>query len=186
MMKLSNSILAACGLLAVACFSSNAFATVSYGRITAVQQVNIESGGAQTTGAVVGGLAGLASGSGQSGSNRALRTIGGAAVGGRVGAAAGRATGFEYTVLIGGTRTIQMVTEKGGLRVGDCVSVETGRFNNIRLAPEDRCAAPAGSPPPAEAVSAAEACERATEMLLQAETDEEFDRAERRMRLVCG
>lgn len=185
-MKQRTGILTACALLALVCFSSDVFAMVSYGRITAVQQVSIESGGAQATGAVVGGLAGLASGSGQSSSNRALRTLGGAAVGGRVGSAAGRSTGFEYTVLVGGTRTIQMVTEKAGLRVGDCVSVETGRFNNIRLAPEDRCAAPAGSPPPAEAVSAAEACERATELLLQAETDEEFDRAERRMRLICG
>ena len=42
MMKQSNGILAACGLLALACFSSKAFATVSYGRITAVQQVDTE------------------------------------------------------------------------------------------------------------------------------------------------
>lgn len=185
-MKYSWKWMLVVAILALVGWSNNAFATVNYGRITAVQQVNIESGGAQTTGAVVGGLAGLASGSGQSSSNRALRTIGGAAVGGRVGAAAGRSTGFEYTVLIGGTRTIQMVTEKGGLRVGDCVSVETGRFNNIRLAPEERCAARVDSPPPADAVSAAVACERATELLLEAETDEEFDRAERRMRLICG
>jgi len=30
------------------------------------------------------------------------------------------------------------VTEKAGLRVGDCVSVERGSFNNIRLAADDR------------------------------------------------
>lgn len=184
-MQQPTRILAACAFLALVCFSSDVFAMVSYGRITAVRQVDIESGGAQATGALVGGLAGLASGSGQSSSNRALRTLGGATVGGRVGAAAGRSTGFEYTVLIGGTRTIQMVTEKAGLRVGDCVSVERGTFNNIRLAAEERCEAGPNVPTPAAAESAAEACERATQMLLDAETDEEFDRAERRMRLLC-
>jgi outer membrane lipoprotein SlyB len=173
-------------VLGFAGLSSDLVAMVSYGQITAVRQVNIQNQGAQSAGTVVGGLAGVASGSGQSGSNRALRTIGGAHVGGRAAGAAGRSTGFEYTVLIGGNRTMQMVTEKGGLRVGDCVSVETGRFNNIRLAPEERCRAAAGSAPPTDAVSAAEACERATELLLEAETDEDFDRAERRMRLVCG
>lgn len=164
---------------------SSGVSTVNYGRITAVRQVSIEDQGAQAAGALVGGLAGLASGSGQSGSNRALRSVGGAYVGSRTAGAVGRSTGFEYTILIGGSRTLQMVTEKAGLRVGDCVSVETGRFNNIRLAPEERCAATAASTPPTEAVSAAQACQRATEQLLEAETDEAFDRAERRMRLVC-
>lgn len=165
---------------------SDALATVTYGNITAVRQVNIENDGARAAGTIVGGLAGVASGSGQSGSNRALRAIGGAAVGGRVAGAAGRSTGFEYTVLVGGSRTIRIVTEKAGLRVGDCVSVERGEFNNIRLAPDERCrAAVAAQPTPAE-VNAADACEKATQQLLEAETDEEFDRAERRMRLLCN
>jgi outer membrane lipoprotein SlyB len=157
---------------------------VSYGRVTAVRQVDIQNPDARAAGAMVGGLAGLATGSGQSGSNRALRTIGGAAVGGRVAGAATRATGFEYTILVGGTRTVQIVTEKV-LRVGDCVSVEMGQFNNVRLAPDERCDAPAGAAPPPAAVSAADACAQATQQLLDAQTDEEFDRAERRMRLLC-
>jgi outer membrane lipoprotein SlyB len=162
---------------------------VSYGRITAVRQVELQNDGAQAAGAMVGGLAGLATGSGQSGSNRALRTLGGAAVGGRVAGAASRTTAFEYTVLVGGTNTIRIVTEKAGLRVRDCVSVETGQFNNIRLAPDERCdaaaAAGAARAAPPAAQSAADACAQATQQLLDAETDEEFDRAERRMRLLC-
>jgi outer membrane lipoprotein SlyB len=161
---------------------------VNYGRITAVRQVELQNEGAQAAGAMVGGLAGLATGSGQSSSNRALRALGGAAVGGRVAGAAGRTTAFEYTVLVGGTNTIRIVTEKAGLRVRDCVSVETGQFNNIRLAPDERCdaaaAAAAAAVPPA-AAAAADACAAATQQLLDAETDEEFDRAERRMRLLC-
>jgi outer membrane lipoprotein SlyB len=157
---------------------------VSYGRITAVQQVDIRNQGAQTGGALVGGALGAAVGSGRSTSNRALGGLAGAAVGSRVAGAAASSTGFEYTVLVGGTNTIRIVTEKAGLRVGDCVSVERGQFNNIRLAADDRCDRPAANPPRA-AVREADACETATQQLLDATTDEEFDRAERRMRLLC-
>jgi len=190
-MKMHWTLFTSVVLLGTAVVASDALAQssrVSYGRITAVRQVELQNEGAQATGAMLGGLAGLATGSGQSGSNRALRTLGGATVGGRMAGAAARTTAFEYTVLVGGTNTIRLVTEKAGLRVRDCVSVETGQFNNIRLAPDERCdaaaAAAAAAVPPA-AVAAADACAAATQQLLNAETDEEFDRAERRMRLLC-
>lgn len=178
---------AALAAAAILFLVSDAFAQnsrVSYGRITAVQQVDIASQGAQTAGTVIGGLLGVASGSGQSSSNRALRGIGGAAVGNRVGAAAGSSTGFQYTVLING-RTIQVVTEQAGLRVGDCVSVERGQFNNIRLVADERCNVTPAAVPPA-AAAGADACAEATRMVLEAETDADFDRAERRMRLLCN
>jgi len=191
-MKLRFSTFACVVLLGTGVVVSDVLAQasrVNYGRITAVRQVELQNDGAQAAGAMVGGLAGLATGSGQSSSNRALRTLGGAAVGGRVAGAASRTTAFEYTVLVGGTNTIRIVTEKAGLRVRDCVSVETGQFNNIRLAPDERCdaaaAASAARAAPPAAQSAADACAQATQQLLEAETDEEFDRAERRMRLLC-
>jgi outer membrane lipoprotein SlyB len=165
---------------------ANAQTTVTYGRITAVRQVNIENQGARSAGTLVGGALGVASGSGQSASNRALRGVGGAAVGNRLAGAAGSSTGFEYTVLIGGTNTIRMVTEQAGLRVGDCVSVERGSLNNIRLAPDARCEAAANTPVPASATADANACAAAKDQLLNAATDADFDRAERRMRLLCG
>ena len=99
--------------------------------------------------------------------------------------AMGSSTGFEYTVLINGRNTIQIVTEKAGLRVGDCVSVERGSFNNIRLAADDRCDAAANAAVPRAAASAADACTTATQQVLNAQTDAEFERAERRMRLLC-
>lgn len=173
--------LLATGVIAGEALAQNS--RVSYGTITAVRRVELQNEGAQAAGAMVGGLAGLATGSGQSRSNRALRTIGGAAVGSRVAGAAGSTTGFEYTVLIG-QQTIRLVTEKAGLRVGDCVSVEQGQFNNIRLAPDERCAA-ASAPVPAAAAAEANACAVATQQVLDAQTDEEFERAERRMRLLC-
>lgn len=162
-----------------------AAATVTYGRITAVRQVNIQNEGAQAAGTLVGGALGVASGSGQSRSNRALRGVGGAAVGNRLVGAAGSSTGFEYTVLVGGTNTIRITTEQAGLRVGDCVSVERGQWNNIRLVSDDRCDVSAAAVP-ASAVAAADACDEAKQQLLDASTDADFDRAERRMRLLCG
>ena len=156
---------------------------VSYGRITAVRQVSIDNPGARGAGTLVGGALGVASGSGQSRSNRALRGLVGASVGSSVAGAAGSSTGFEYTVLIG-DQTIRMVTEQAGLRVGDCVSVEQGALNNIRLAEDARCAA--GASVPADEQQEANACAAAKQQLIDAATDEDFDRAERRMRLLCG
>ena len=185
-MKMRRSLVGSIALLGVAFVAGEAAAqtTVTYGRITAVRQVNIENQGAQAAGTIVGGALGVASGSGQSRSNRALRGIGGAAVGSRVAGAAGSSTGFEYTVLINNTNTIRIVTEQAGLRVGDCVSVERGQFNNIRLADDAMCAANARTP--ANAQAEADACVQAKQQLLDATTDADFDRAERRMRLLCG
>jgi hypothetical protein len=70
------------------------------------------------------------------------------------------------------------------MRVGDCVSVERGNFNNLRLVDDARCDTRA-RPTPA-AVEEANACQQAKEALLRAETDAEFDRAERRVRLLCA
>ena len=186
-MSTHRKFITAVGLLGCAVLAGQALAqnsTVNYGRITAVRQVELQNQGAQAAGTLIGGLAGVATGSGQSNSNRALRALGGAAVGRSVGGAAGSSTGFEYTVLINGTNTIRIVTEKAGLRVRDCVSVERGSFSNIRLAPDERCDAATATVPQASA-SAANACETATQQVLNAQTDDEFDRAERRMRLLC-
>jgi outer membrane lipoprotein SlyB len=159
--------------------------SVQHGRITNVRTVELQNQGANATGALVGGALGVASGSGQSRSNRALRGVGGAAVGSRLAGAAGSTTGFEYTVLID-RQTVRIVTEQAGMRVGDCVAIERGAHNNIRLVDDSRCDAAPGTRPPASATADASACEQAKEQLLNASTDAEFDRAERRMRLLCG
>ena len=168
---------------------------VQYGRITNVAATTVNNSTSQNVGTLVGGGIGLATGSGQSGSNRALRTIGGAAAGRGVGTLAGRSQAFEYTVLIGGTTTTRIISDQAGKRVGDCVAIEQGQFNNIRLVPDARCtppapraAAPAPAPvavAPAE-MKAASACEQAKQQVLSAETDEALSLAERRMRLLCG
>lgn len=169
---------------------------VQYGRITNATAAQVTSDSAQAVGTMVGGAVGLASGSGQSGSNRALRTLGGAAAGRGVGNLAGRTQAFEYTVLIGGT-TVRIISDQAGKRVGDCVAVEQGQFSNIRLVDEARCSPPAARTAPAPATpaavaatpadtQAASACDQAKAQVLAAETDEAFSLSERRMRLFCG
>ncbi len=187
-MNLRWKILGSIAMLGSVVMATEAMAQtrIDYGRITAVRQVDLQNQGAQTAGTLIGGALGVASGSGQSSSNRALRGIGGAAIGSRVAGAAGSSTGFEYTVLIGGTNTIRIVTEQAVLRVGDCVSVERGQFNNVRLASDARCDAAAAAAAPADDMATADACVAAKQQLLDAATDAEFDRAERRMRLLCG
>jgi outer membrane lipoprotein SlyB len=181
--------------LIAGCGAAWAQTSVSYGRITSVNLVTETSGRAQAGGALVGGALGLISGSGQSGSNRALRGIGGAVAGQQGGRLASRGQAFEYTILIDGRSTVTMVTDEAGLRVGDCVAVERGAFNNLRLVDDSRCnpppraAAPSAPPAPAATaadVRAADACIAAKEQLLAADSDDAFDRAERRVRLLCA
>jgi outer membrane lipoprotein SlyB len=166
--------------------------TISYGRITAVSRVTQMDAGAQAAGTIVGGALGASLGSGRSGSNRALGGIGGAVVGNNLARMASQQQAFQYTILIGGTRTITMVTDQAGKRVGDCVSVERGQFNNLRLVDDSRCATPSGQAPSASATAtqadlgASRACDQAKDQLLAAADDDAFDRAYRRVRLLCG
>jgi outer membrane lipoprotein SlyB len=197
-----TSMAAALLALALGAQIAQAQSRVQYGRITNAVITTETSSPARNVGTVVGGTLGLVSGSGQSGSNRALRTVGGAAAGRGVGNLASRSQAFEYTVLIDGRTTIRVISDQSGKRVGDCVAIEQGQFNNIRLVADSRCspppaprpAAPAATPAPAPApvvagpaeVEAASACDQAKQQVLDAETDEAFSMAERRMRLLCG
>lgn len=176
-----------CAVASLLCAAGAALAqpsAVTYGRITAVSQGTASSSDARTGGAIVGGTVGLISGSGQSSSNRALRTVGGAAAGRALGSAGSSRPIFEYTILIDGRSTISVVTDEARLRVGDCVAVERGSFNNLRLVDDARCAA--GAKPAPQAESEANACQKAKSELLRADSDDAFDRAERRVRLLCA
>jgi outer membrane lipoprotein SlyB len=197
---MNRSLLGVFGVTALAlAWSTEAAAQVrvQYGRITNVQATTVTDSTSRAVGTLVGGGIGLATGSGQSGSNRALRGIGGAAAGRGVGNLAGRSQAFEYTVLVGAT-TVRVVSDQAGKRIGDCVAVEQGQFANIRLVADSRCgsspaasaapakAAPTKAPPPPADVQQATACEQAKDQVLAAATDDEFNIAERRMRLLCG
>ncbi|MBK9116062.1 MAG: hypothetical protein IPM22_10605 [Betaproteobacteria bacterium] len=170
--------------------------SVTYGRITAVQMVTESDARARTGGAIIGGTLGAAVGSGRSGSNRALGGVGGAFAGSQIGRLASQRQAFEYT----GPRR-RDVDDHDDHRPGGQARrrprrVERGAFNNLRLVPTPRARCrragvrPAAPPPPARPTPAeqrqSDACVQAKEQLLAAETDDAFDRAERRVRLLCG
>jgi len=169
--------------LLAASLPSWANTTVAYGKITAVKPVKVENQQAQVGGALVGGAIGLISGRGQSGSNKALRAVGGGVAGQQVGKLASSKQAYEYTILMGGATTT-VVTDEAGMRVGDCVAVERGAYTNLRLAADSQCA-PKAKPTPT-AAREANACTAAKDEVLKAQTDEAFDRAERKMRLLCA
>src|SRR5262245_40189566 len=132
---------------------------VDYGRITAVSLVTEQNRDAQAGGAILGGMLGLATSGGSSGGTAALRGIGGAIAGQQIGRVAGQRQAFRYTILLAGSSTVTMVTDEAGLRVGDCVAVERGTFNNLRLVSDEHCEpAPAAQSPPTADVPRAEAC----------------------------
>jgi outer membrane lipoprotein SlyB len=186
-------------LFAVALMSASGAAwaqtTVNYGRITAVNLVTEQNRAAQTGGAILGGALGAASARNRSGGTAALRAGAGVLGGQAIGRVATQRQTFEYTILIDGTSTVRMVTDEAGLRVGDCVAVERGAFNNLRLVDDSRCnprpaaqGQKAAAPPKATAadVRQADACIQAKDRLLDAETEDDFERAYRRVRLLCS
>lgn len=161
--------------------------TVVYGLITAVNPTTINNEAAQAGGALIGGTLGMISGSGQSSSNRALRGVGGAFAGQQLARAVSSQPAWQYTILLNGRSTITVVSDGAGLRVGDCVSVERGQFNNMRLEPDERCAANAVAAAPLAAdVREANACDAAKSELLATTDDAAFNLAERRVRLLCN
>ncbi len=119
--------------LGLAAGVASAQTTVQYGRITAVNLITEASGAAQTGGAILGGALGASSASNRSSSTRVLRGVAGGLAGQQVGRVATQRQTFEYSILIGGTSSITMRTDEAGLRVGDCVAVERGEFNNFGL-----------------------------------------------------
>jgi hypothetical protein len=113
-----------------------------------------------------------------------LRTVGGGLAGQQVTRLATNEQAYEFTILVGGTSTISMITDQSGFRVGDCVSVERGTFNNLRMAADAKCAA--NAQPSNADLRESEACLSAKEALFEAQTDEAFNVAERRVRLLCN
>ena len=166
---------------------------VRFGRITAVNVVTDSSRIAQTGGEILGGALGAASGPDRSSGTRAA---GGVTAGQQAGRVATQRQTFECTIVIDGTSTVTMVTDEAGLRAGDCVAVERGARNNMRLVDDSRCAparAPSAAKAPAPAPQArpsdlhrADACFQAKALLLAAEMDEAFARAGRGVRPLCA
>ena len=184
--------------------------SVNYGRVTGVEQVQLQS--AAAGGAVLGGLVGAVRGRNRSSGSQARSAAMGAAIGG-VGTRIleGSNEAIEYTVRLNSTgRDVRVVSEPTGARLGDCVSVEQGRQNNVRRVSSVHCepqdAVPTKAPPrppappPAAAptpitapttvptedlVAEATACDQAKQQLLDAAEEDALELAVRRIRILC-
>jgi outer membrane lipoprotein SlyB len=162
--------------------------SVSYGTITGVNQQARDTSGGSTGGAVLGGLVGLATGSGRSRSNQALRTLGGAAVGSAAGRTMAQGTEMVYTVNLVSGGTVRVVMDSGNFHRGDCVAVEQGGVSaNLRRVSSEYCLNNAAVPQQYKAAIQREAdqCSQAKQRLLDAKTEEEVNTAAMVMNVLC-
>jgi outer membrane lipoprotein SlyB len=162
--------------------------SVSYGTITGINQQARDTSGGSTGGALLGGVVGLASGSGRSRSNRALRTLGGAAVGSAAGRTMAQGTEMVYTVDLIDGGTVRVVMDSASFHRGDCVAVEQGGPSaNLRRVSHEFCLNNAAIPQQYKAAQQQEAdqCAQAMQRLLDAETEEEVNTAAMVMNILC-
>ena len=160
---------------------------VAYGTITGVSQQEKDTSGGKTGGAIVGGAIGLFTGKGKSGSNKALRTLGGAAAGSAAGGAMARGTVMSYTVDLVNGGTVRVVMDSGSFRSGDCVSVERGRTNNMRRVSTEFCSHNKQVPQQYKEEHKKEAneCAQAKQELLAAKDEAAVKTAEMKMNILC-
>jgi hypothetical protein len=166
--------------------------SVQTGVVIAAQAVNLQS--AAGRGAAIGGVVGLATTSSNRSTSRRLRNT---AIGAGTGAliargAQGNLDGMQYTIEVGPGSQIIVVTDQTQVRVGDCVNVEQAGSGtaNVRRVSEARCEAVFAGDPMDDELQAymtreADMCLQAKERLMEAETDEAFETAMRRVKFLC-
>ena len=164
--------------------------TIRTGLVTGVQNVDLKDGNA-VGGAVVGGALGAAlTSSSRSSSTRNRNAAIGALLGGAA-AASRTTTGRNYTVSTRDGTIIQVATEQTEIALGDCVFIEEHRGGtNIRRAPDSACEPETQELLADEDVAAvlqqdAASCFAARQELADAEEDAAFERAVRKVKLLC-
>ena len=176
------------GILSAGVTESANVMSVSYGTITGVNQQERDTSGGKTGGALVGGLVGLYTGKGKSGSNKALRTLGGAAVGSAAGGTMAKGTDLVYTVSLVDGGTVRVIMDSGNFHRGDCVSVERGGASaNMRRVSTEFCTHNAQVPAvyKSEHQKEADECAEAKQQLLNAETEDGIKAAQMKMNILC-
>ena len=165
--------------------------TVQTGVVVAAQAVNLQS--AAGRGAAVGGVVGLATTSSNRSTSRRIRNT---AIGAGTGAliargAQGNLDGMQYTVETGPGSQVVVVTDQTQVRVGDCVTVEqAGRgTTNVRRVSDSLCETAFAGGLDEELNTylqyEADMCLQAKQRLMEAETDEAFEVAMRRVNFLC-
>ncbi len=164
--------------------------TVRTGIVEGARSVDLNDRSA-LGGAIVGGAIGAAVTRSSKGSRRRDRNAAIGAVLGGARAASSTRPGKVYSVRISGNEVINIATEQTEIQIGDCVLVEqSSNSANIRRASPATCETASDDvmdePLIAEELSdSARRCEAAKDSLIEAETDEDIDRAIRRIEILC-
>ncbi len=165
--------------------------SVQTGVVVAARSIDLQSEAGR--GALVGGVAGAAlTSSNRSSSRRARNTILGAGTGAAIAnRSQGSRNGMQYTVQTAPGSTITVVTDQTEVRVGDCVNVEQAGngMANVRRVSQSLCDMAANDAVDEEIASymeqEADRCAQAKDQMLDAETDEAFELAMRRVDFFC-
>lgn len=180
-MKQHTSITTALLILPLLIPSVTEAASIQYGNVTSVSVTTVEDDDGMS-GAAKGALLGGMIGPRRRGLNRGV--IAGAAVG----AAADDGdyeTHYTYSVdFVDSSGSVQVRTEQGDIREGDCVSIEQGKHVNIRRVSAVHCEHQTSTPPDHH-TQAAKDCDQAKQELRMAETDEELENAVKKARVLC-
>ena len=187
---ISITALLAATLFAAETVQAGSVMSVSYGTITGINQQSKDTSSGARGGALMGGIIGLASGrgGGRSDSDRALRVIGGAAVGSAVGRSMATGVNMVYTVDLVKGSTVRVVINSGNFHRGDCVAVEQGGGSaNIRRVSGEFCTNNAAVPQEhkKEHQKEADECAQAKKRLLAAKTEAEVNTAISVMNILC-
>ena len=167
-----------------------AMSTIRIGEVVDRKKVNL-SDNSVAKGALIGGVIGLAAGSGKSGKDKRKRMAVGAGAGAALGKAKKKEQGIEYTVKMSEGALIKIVSDQTQIQRGDCVAVEeSGGRANIRRMSQTACDPESKSlmKDPAiqeEMQEEAAECTAAKKELVAAKTDEEVDRALRKISILC-
>lgn len=162
---------------------------IHYGKVTAVDAVKLDSG--SKGGAVLGGMVGLAASHGSShNSDRVAATAGGALLGALLTRAAeGTRKAEAFTVQQNDGDVVKVIQDLADIQVGDCVCVEQGQTANIRRVSDAMCE---NGPHLNDASIAtshsqdAEECAMAKREVLNAKSDADFARADRKVQILCN
>jgi outer membrane lipoprotein SlyB len=151
--------------------------SIQYGTVSAAQEIQAKArhGGGALLGGVVGGVV--------ADDHPGLGALAGGLIGGGI---QGHATGNDvlqrYTVSLMGGGTAVIDTEQHDIVVGDCVTVEQGKYANIRRVSSINCQV---EQKPEHHVSAASNCQKAKDELNNAKTTDEVELAVTKVRTLC-
>jgi outer membrane lipoprotein SlyB len=152
--------------------------TIQYGTVESAQTIAKDA--KHAGGAVAGGILGALIGPNR---HRGIKALAGAGIGAAVQGSATSGEQQQYTVgLINGGTTI-ITTEQQDIRTGDCVSIEQGKYSNIRRISSVHCETKTQIPQHHKTASSD--CEKTKHELANAKTDEAITMAAKKVRILC-